>query len=90
MINRENRGIAAHIFVFVSTEPGGGNQVQFQMIDLRLVYIVLFSSLYGINYGLAAAGLETLSLLAAYTKTGIGWTTLFTNLRTGFRLSSIL
>lgn len=47
------------------------------MIDLRLVYIVLFSSLYGINYGLAAAGLETLSLLAAYTKTGIGWTTLF-------------
>lgn len=47
------------------------------MIDLRLVYIVLFSSLYGINYGLAAAGLETLSLLAAYTKIGIGWTTLF-------------
>lgn len=36
--------------------------MQFQMIDLRLVYIVLFSSLYGINYGLAAAGLETLSL----------------------------
>ena len=36
-----------------------------------------FSSLYGINYGLAAAGLETLSLLAAYTKIGIGWTTLF-------------
>ena len=54
-----------------------GNQVQFEMIDLRLVYIVLFSSLYGINYGLASAGLESLSLLVAYAKTGIGWTTLF-------------
>ena len=64
-------------FVFEALNRVAGNQVQFQMIDLRLVYIVLFSSLYGINYGLAAAGLETLSLLAAYTKTGIGWTTLF-------------
>lgn len=63
--------------VFEALNRVAGNQVQFQMIDLRLVYIVLFSSLYGINYGLAAAGLETLSLLAAYTKTGIGWTTLF-------------
>lgn len=64
-------------FIFEALNRVAGNQVQFQMIDLRLVYIVLFSSLYGINYGLAAAGLETLSLLAAYTKTGIGWTTLF-------------
>ena len=64
-------------FVFEALNRVAGNQVQFQMIDLRLVYIVLFSSLYGINYGLAAAGLETLSLLAAYTKTGVGWTTLF-------------
>lgn len=64
-------------FVFEALNRVAGNQVQFQMIDMRLVYIVLFSSLYGINYGLAAAGLETLSLLAAYTKTGISWTTLF-------------
>ena len=64
-------------FAFEALNRVAENQVQFQMIDLRLVYIVLFSSLYGINYGLAAAGLETLSLLAAYTKIGIGWTTLF-------------
>lgn len=64
-------------FVFEVLNRVAGNQVQFEMIDLRLVYIVLFSSLYGINYGLASAGLESLSLLAAYAKTGIGWTTLF-------------
>ena len=47
------------------------------MIDLRLVFIVLFGSLYGINYGIAAAALETISLLAAYEREGVGWTTLF-------------
>lgn len=54
-----------------------GNQAQFKMIDLRLVFIVLFGSLYGINYGIAAAALETVSLLAAYEREGVGWTTLF-------------
>ena len=52
-----------------------GNQAQFKMIDLRLVFIVLFGSLYGINYGIAAAALETVSLLAAYEREGVGWTT---------------
>ena len=42
--------------VFEALNRVAGNQVQFQMIDLRLVYIVLFSSLYGINYGLAGSG----------------------------------
>lgn len=54
-----------------------GNQAQFKMIDLRLVFIVLFGSLYGLNYGIAAAALETVSLLYAYESQGIGWYTLF-------------
>ena len=54
-----------------------GNTAQFRMIDLRLVCIVLFGSLYGINYGIAAAAVETLSLLAAYQEQGTGWQTLF-------------
>ena len=54
-----------------------GNSAQFKMIDLRLVCIVLFGSLYGINYGIAAAAVETLSLLAAYQEQGTGWQTLF-------------
>ena len=39
--------------------------------------IVLFGSLYGINYGIAAAAVETFSLLAAYQEQGTGWQTLF-------------
>ena len=54
-----------------------GNQAQFKMIDLRLVFVVLFGSLYGLNYGIAAAALETVSLLYAYEEQGIGWYTLF-------------
>lgn len=47
-----------------------GNQAQFKMIDLRLVFIVLFGSLYGINYGIAAALAETISLLRAFEAEG--------------------
>lgn len=54
-----------------------GNSARFRMIDLRLVCIVLFGSLYGINYGIAAAAVETFSLLAAYQEQGTGWQTLF-------------
>lgn len=64
-------------FLFEFLNHLAGNQAQFKMIDLRLVFIVLFGSLYGINYGIAAAALETISLLAAYEREGIGWTTLF-------------
>lgn len=64
-------------FLFEILNHLAGNQAQFKMIDLRLVFIVLFGSLYGINYGIAAAALETISLLAAYEREGIGWTTLF-------------
>lgn len=64
-------------FLFEFLNHLAGNQAQFKMIDLRLVFIVLLGSLYGINYGIAAAVLETISLLAAYEREGVGWTTLF-------------
>lgn len=64
-------------FLFEFLNHLAGNQAQFKMIDLRLVFIVLFGSLYGINYGIAAVALETISLLAAYEREGVGWTTLF-------------
>ena len=54
-----------------------GNQAQFQMIDLRLVFIVLFSSLYGINYGVAAALAESLSLIRQFEREDISWYVLF-------------
>ena len=54
-----------------------GNQAQFKMIDLRLVFIVLFGSLYGLGYGIAGAAAQTVSLLLAYESQGIKWYTLF-------------
>ena len=58
-----------------------GNQAQFKMIDLRLVFIVLFGSLYGLGYGIAGAAAQAVSLLLAYESQGTKWYTLF--LRTG-------
>ena len=54
-----------------------GNQAQFEMIDLRLVFIVLFGSLYGLEYGIAGAAAEGVSLLLAYESQGTKWYTLF-------------
>lgn len=54
-----------------------GNQAQFKMIDLRVVFIVIFGSLYGLNYGIAAAAAESVSLLGAYAAEGNNWYTLF-------------
>lgn len=54
-----------------------GNTVQFKMIDLRLLFIVVMGSMYGLNIGIAAAALESLSLVFAYKAQGVGWMTLF-------------
>lgn len=54
-----------------------GNTVQFRMIDLRLLFIVLMGSIYGMDMGLAAAGLEMISLIFAYGNQGTNWMTLF-------------
>lgn len=47
------------------------------MIDLRLLFIVLFSSLYGINYGIAAALAEAVSLIWQFEREDISWYVLF-------------
>lgn len=44
-----------------------GTTVQFQYIDFRLLYVVLFGTLYGIKIGFAASLLACLSLIIAYT-----------------------
>ena len=54
-----------------------GNQAQFKMIDLRLIFVVLFGSTYGINYGIAAAAAESLSLIRAFEAEGSSWYVLF-------------
>lgn len=54
-----------------------GDSVQFRMIDLRLVYVVVFAATYGANVGVAAALVMGASLAAAYIGQGYTLTMLF-------------
>lgn len=54
-----------------------GNQVQFRMIDVRLLFIVLMGTVFGMNMGIAAAGLASISLLMANIRQGVGLLTMF-------------
>ena len=52
-------------------------QVQFKLIDMRLLYIMIFGLMYNIPVGLSAAGFASLSLILAYGGQGISGLTLF-------------
>ena len=67
----------AFFTLFESLNGIAGNQAQFKMIDLRLIFVVLFGSMYGINYGIAAAVAESLSLIRAFETEGSSWYVLF-------------
>lgn len=68
---------AAFFILFELLNGIAGNQAQFKMIDLRLIFVVLFGSKYGINYGIAAAAAESLSLIRAFEAEGSSWYVLF-------------
>ena len=68
---------AAFLMLFELLNGIAGNQAQFKMIDLRLIFVVLFGSTYGINYGIAAAAAESLSLIRAFEAEGSSWYVLF-------------
>ena len=68
---------AAFFILFELLNGIAGNQAQFKMIDLRLIFVVLFGSTYGINYGIAAAAAESLSLIRAFEAEGSSWYVLF-------------
>ena len=53
-----------------------GNAVQFEQIDLRLVFVVLMGCTYGMNYGIVAAVLSCVSLVYASMTEGIAWMSL--------------
>lgn len=53
-----------------------GNSVQFQFIDIRLLYIVTIGTIYGMNMGVLAAALASLALAFACASEGIDWVSL--------------
>lgn len=51
--------------------------VQFQMVDVRLLFVVCMASVHGINVGLIASAIEMVSLGYQYYLAGTNWTLLF-------------
>ena len=52
-------------------------QVQFGLIDYRLLLIVLMGTMHGMNMGILAATAASVLLLFSYHRQGLGWLTLF-------------
>lgn len=51
--------------------------VIFSIVDFRMAYIVIMATVHGLNFGLAAAGLSSVSWLAAKVSTGTNLLTIF-------------
>ena len=50
---------------------------QFQMVDFRLMYVMLIGTIYGLNSGVLAAVLASVSLIAGYLRQGASLMLLF-------------
>ena len=48
-----------------------GTYVQFQYVDLRLLFIVIMGSVHGMSMGIIAAGLACMSTLFGYVRLGV-------------------
>ena len=55
------------------------SQLQFQLVDLRLLFVVLISTVLGMTYGLFASGLAILGLTMTQIAQGASWQLLLYN-----------
>lgn len=53
------------------------SSVPFRTVDFRLLFIVIMSSIYGMNAGIAAAVLAGIALTGVYVENGMDWVALF-------------
>ena len=56
-----------------------GNNVYFQFVDVRLLFVVVMGTVYGIWIGVLAGVLACTALLLQYFQSGMAWTVLFYN-----------
>lgn len=84
ILNRE-KGILKYVellIVFVLTELLNhylSVNVYFKFVDIRLFFVVIMGTIYGIRTGLLAAVLECFALFFQYRQIGVDWTLLFYN-----------
>lgn len=56
-----------------------GNDVYFRFVDVRLLFVVIMGTIYGIWIGILAGVLACIALLVQYLQSGMEWTVLFYN-----------
>lgn len=56
-----------------------GNNIYFQFVDVRLLFVVVMGTVYGIWIGVLAGVLACIALLLQYLQSGMAWTVLFYN-----------
>lgn len=61
-----------------------GTLIQFQYVDFRLVYVVIMGSIYGLQFGLAAAVLMSLFVMFTWLNLGVDWRLLVYNVGNWF------
>jgi len=72
--------IAELLILFVVTElllQLTGSSIIFSIVDFRMAYIVIMATIHGLPFGIAAAGLSSLSWFIAKVSSGTNWMTIF-------------
>lgn len=61
-----------------------GTLIQFKYVDFRLLFVVIMGSIYGLQFGLYASVLASLSVLYSWFQLGFDWTLLIYNVGNWF------
>ena len=61
-----------------------GTLIQFKYVDFRLLFVVLFASVYGLRFGLLAATLASGSVLYSWYQLGFNWALITNNVGNWF------
>lgn len=64
-----------------------GTLIQYKYVDFRLLFVVVMGSVYGIQFGLLASLLVTISLFYTWYQLGIEWSLLFYNVGNWFPIA---
>ena len=64
-----------------------GTLIQYKYVDFRLLFVVVMGSIYGIQLGLWAALLVTISLFYTWYQLGIEWSLIFYNVGNWFPIA---
>jgi UDP-glucose 4-epimerase len=61
-----------------------GTLIQFKYVDFRLLFVVIMSSVYGLQFGVLSAILASLSVLYTWFQLGFNWTLISNNVGNWF------